>query len=145
VISFFVAGQPGTKGSARAIPFEGKDGRLRASLKNDSTKAKPWAACVSAGAAVAMKGTAPLAGPVEVRLVFHLPRPLKHYRSDGTLKPAAPHLVTTKPDGDKLERCTWDALTGIAFRDDAVIARWSGEKRYTGLTTGCQIEVGPCR
>lgn len=142
-LDFFVAGMPGTKGSARAFVVKG-----RAVITNDAgAKAKSWASCVSAAAHAAMAGAGPFDGPVEVAITFHLQRPKGHYLPATKKRPApelradAPRFVGTKPDGDKLERCTWDALTGIVVTDDARIARWSGGKLYTDSTVGAAIRV----
>lgn len=130
MITFRVDGLPGTKGSVHAFAFRGAHGKLRARVVNDSKKAAPWAALVSHAAALAMEGRDPEAGPVVVDITFHLPRPKSHYRASGALKPNAPRFVATRPDGDKLLRSAWDALTGIVFRDDAQIVEWSGTKLY---------------
>lgn len=140
MISFFVPGQPGTKGSHRAF-WNAKAGR--AIVVNDSKKAAPWASLVTLLAREAMAGAPLFDGPIEIAIAFHLPRPKSHYLR-GKLRATAPSHAPTKPDGDKLERCTWDALTGVVFTDDARIVRWSGEKPYAiEGRTGAQITVGP--
>lgn len=124
-VSFFAAGTPATKGSARAFVVNG-----RAIVTNAAgAKAKSWAAIVTDAARAA--GGAVVDGSMRVALVFYLQRPKSHYRANGQIKPGAPTHAATKPDGDKLERCTWDALTGVLFTDDARIVSWSGEKRYS--------------
>jgi Holliday junction resolvase len=35
-----------------------------------------------------------------------------------------------RPDGDKLVRAVWDALTGVVFCDDQQVVSWSGGKFY---------------
>lgn len=144
-ISFFVPGLPGTKGSARAFVV-GK----RAVITNAAgQKAKSWAAKVSDEAACAGGGV-PLAphGPVRVDLTFYLPRPKSHYlpvtktRREPVLREDAPRHVASKPDGDKMERCTWDALTSILFGDDAQIAEWSGRKLYADPhAVGAEVRI----
>jgi Holliday junction resolvase RusA-like endonuclease len=140
-IEFFVRGLPGTKGSARAFVVGKKGGPQRAVMVNDAgEKAKTWASVVGAAAHNAMT-TAPMGGPVDVAITWYLPRPRSQYwpiskahppRGDGSgqLRSDAPGYVSSKPDGDKLERCTWDALTKIVFTDDSRIVRWSGAKKY---------------
>jgi Holliday junction resolvase RusA-like endonuclease len=139
-IAFFAAGSPSTKGSARAFIRGG-----RAIITNDAgERAKSWAAIVGWAAREAMKGAAPFPGAVRVSTAFYLARPKSHYRSNGQLKPGAPTHAATKPDGDKLTRCTWDALTGIVFVDDSRIVAWSGEKPYSNDgRTGAQIVIEP--
>jgi len=134
---------PGTKGSAKAFVVGGK-----ARIVNDSAKAAPWAELVRQEARRTTAHAEPLRGPVEVRITFFLPRPKSHYakaRGGGSyLRPTSPTFVTTTPDGDKLTRATWDALTGVLFADDSQIVRWSGEKRYADPEpVGAVIEVVP--
>ncbi len=63
-------------------------------------------------------------GPVLVLARFRLTRPV---RLADTM---AAEPATVVPDGDKLERALWDALTGLAFRDDRQVIGWSGLKVY---------------
>jgi Holliday junction resolvase RusA-like endonuclease len=73
-------------------------------------------------------------------VVFLLQRPANHYRH-GVLKPLNPALISAttreapqfhavKPDASKLQRSTEDALTGLAYDDDARIVGCSCEKRW---------------
>lgn len=142
-VEFSVPGMPGTKGSARAFVVPGTN---RATIVNDNPKTKSWAALVSLLAKQAMAGAAPWEGPVSVQVVFYLPRPKAHYlpatkkRPAAELRPGAPQRHIGKPDGDKMERAAWDALTGIVFRDDSQIAAWSGGKIYADAP-GARIRV----
>lgn len=69
--------------------------------------------------------------PLEILVRFDQRRPKSHYKSDGfTLKPSSPKYPTSKPDATKLLRSTEDALTGIAWRDDAQIIDQHVHKRY---------------
>ena len=141
-VEFTCSGVPGTKGSVRAFYNRGLG---RAIVVNDSKKAAPWAAIVSHEARLAMGDRPPLAGPLRLLITFILPRPKSHYRSTGALRADAPVYVEKKPDGDKLERCSWDALTGIVFGDDSQIADWNGKKVYAadGAHVGAQFRVEP--
>src|SRR5699024_7947809 len=50
-------------------------------------------------------------------LVFYLPRPKSHYRTGryvGQLKPSAPTVHITNPDGDKLTRAVFDSLVAAS-------------------------------
>lgn len=134
-ILFNVAGLPGTKGSARAF-VRGK----KAVIVNDAgDKARTWASQVADAARAAMEklGLVPFQGEVSVHIEYFLPRPKSHYwpvtkkRPAPILKEDAPVRCSCKPDGDKLDRCLWDALTGIIFGDDALIVSWSGAKYYS--------------
>ena len=64
-----------------------------------------------------------------------------HYTGKGALKASAP-VAPGKPDLDKLARAVGDALTGVAYRDDAQITRWHLQKRY-GEQAGTEITVHP--
>lgn len=128
-VYFFAPGLPQTKGSAKAIPFR-RGNRLAVAVKNDNPKAKAWAGIVALAAREAMQGRESFAGPVHVEVGFYLARPKAHRRANGNLKANSPVYVVTKPDGDKLERCLWDALTGIVFRDDAQVVSWHARKMY---------------
>ena len=89
---------------------------------------KPWRLLV-AHAAIAARVPL-LRGPVRLSLVFIFTRPAGHFRKNGTLKPSAPTYHAVKPDGSKLLRSTEDALTGLAFEDDARIVGCTWDKRY---------------
>jgi Holliday junction resolvase RusA-like endonuclease len=65
---------------------------------------------------------------LEVEVV--LPRPLSHRRKDGSTAPGAPRYPITKPDATKMLRAVEDAMTGIAWLDDAQIVRQVVTKRY---------------
>ena len=75
-------------------------------------------------------GMIPKGRPVRVTCTFYLARPKAHYRTNGQLKDWAPDRPTVVPDGDKLVRAVWDALTGIAYEDDSQVCEWLGEKLY---------------
>src|SRR5690606_18338981 len=67
--------------------------------------------------------------PLRVVLTFRLTRPSGHWGKHG-LRPSAPPVPTTKPDGDKLARSTIDPLHGIVFDDDARIVELVVRKVY---------------
>ena len=80
---------------------------------------------------------------VELSVEFVLPRPPSHYTSTGKLKRAAPPYPG-KPDLSKLVRAVEDALTGVAYTDDAMIAAYGPvSKRYAsrGKMGGAVIKV----
>jgi len=134
VISFYVPGQPQTKGSARAFVVRG-----RAVITNDNAKTKSWAGVVTSFALEA--SPTPIPGPVRVTLRFDLTRPKAHSTKRG-LRLDAPTYVSKKPDADKLARACLDALTSVCFLDDAQVARLVVEKRYAE-TPGVLVEVAP--
>lgn len=79
-----------------------------------------------------------LLGPVGLIISFYFPRPKS--RPDDVW-----HVV--KPDGDNVEKATWDALkTAGWFKDDCQVAVWSSEKRYVTKKVpepGASIQMWP--
>ena len=105
-----------------------------------SANLKPWREAVRQEA---LKTGAPMAmGAVTVDLVFRLARPKGHYNKGG-LREGAPMRVITKPDLDKLQRSTLDALTGVLFKDDSQVSAIFAIKCYCleGELEGCEIAV----
>jgi len=97
-------------------------------MKESCVNVKPWRLLVAHAAVAA--GAPLMRGPVRLSLVFIFTRPAGHFRKNGTLKPSAPAYHAVKPDGSKLLRSTEDALTGLAFEDDARIVGCTWDKRY---------------
>jgi Holliday junction resolvase RusA-like endonuclease len=142
-LTFTVAGDPQTKGSAKAfVAFAHvleavdrfrKTGRKispRAFITNDNPEAKHWQETVMDAALEARRG-GPLvagelmAGPVVVDLLFTLARPQKIRSS------IVAH--TTRPDVDKLARCVLDALTGVVYADDGQVVAIRLAKQYAPI------------
>lgn len=108
-------------------------------MKESCVNIKPWRALV-AHAAIAAK--VPLfQGPVRMSVVFLFQRPANHYRRDGTLKPLNPSLASATsreapayhcvtPDRDKVLRSTQDALSRLAYEDDARVVEGDCKKRW---------------
>lgn len=95
---------------------------------------KGWQANVKAAAQDAVDTQPPYEGPVYVSINFYLPRPRNHFgtgKNAGKLKQWAVMLLPdVKPDGDKLERAVWDALSGVCYVDDAQVCQNTGQKFY---------------
>lgn len=133
---WWTPGIPAPKGSARAIKV-GKGDKARAVLvasSSDTNKRAQtsWATAVGSAAKAALAGYPPIDGPVSLRVAFYVPRP-KSTRRD---------RPTVKPDLDKLLRATLDALTGIAFGDDAQVVVVSASKDYADAAgPGAWVEV----
>ena len=72
-----------------------------------------------------------LTGPLSLTVTFYLRRPKCHRCASGALKPDAPLYPTSKPDTTKLIRSIEDALTSVAWVDDALIVNQHGYKRFT--------------
>ena len=137
---FFVAGTPVSKGSAKAFVVKGK-----AVVTQDNAAAqKPWASSISWLAHQAMQGRKPTLGPVEISLIFTMPRLQSHYgtgRNSGKVKDGAPVWHTSKPDLDKLVRCVKDALTGVVWKDDSQVASMTQVVKVYGDQPGVTIIV----
>ena len=113
-LEFTIFGIPQPQGSTRAfIPR----GWTRPVITTDNTKLKPWrqelahtamVAMRECGAKMAVRGV-----PISITLTFYFEKPKSEKKS-------AQHKVT-KPDLDKLLRAVLDALTGIAYQDDAQV------------------------
>lgn len=62
--------------------------------------------------------TVPLDGAVGVELDFFYPHPKTHFTKTGRQSSSYNCMKTSPPDGDKLMRAVYDALTKIAYEDD---------------------------
>lgn len=139
-----VVGTPAPQGSKRGYVVNG-----RVVMAESSKKVRPWRQDVVAAAQryATDAAWATPAGPVRVDITFHLARPRYHFRTGARaneLKPNAPTYCDKKPDKDKLERATCDALTSAGvIRDDAQIASGLVEKRYADGPTGARITITP--
>lgn len=85
--------------------------------------------------------------PVWASVTFRLLRPASHYgtgKNAATVKPSAPEWPVGYPDIDKLARCTLDALSGLAFQDDArIVSLYVGKAYATSPDkVGASIKVG---
>jgi Holliday junction resolvase RusA-like endonuclease len=131
-ITFRVEGMaPAPQGSKDWLP----NGAMRESCAN----VKPWRELVTLEAIAAKVPL--LRGPVRMSAVFLFERPAGHYSKNGSLKPTNPVLASAtssraplyhcvKPDVSKLQRSTEDALSKLAFEDDARIVGCVCEKRW---------------
>ncbi len=123
-----VNGKPEPKGSFRAVMVEGRPTPIP-----DNSKSKTWERAVKLAAArvCSKHDYLPFDRPCAVEITFHLRRPLKpKFR-----RPA------TKPDYDKLVRSTGDALSGIAYLDDARVVEAHIYLQYTDGGEGADIVV----
>lgn len=117
--TFTVYGVPVPQGSLKAFHPKGCKHPV---LTSDNTKLKPWRQQVAEVAMIEATGRMRPTGGVEVHVDFFFDKPK-----------SAPKKVTektTKPDIDKLLRGILDALTGIAYVDDAQVVRSSQSKQF---------------
>jgi crossover junction endodeoxyribonuclease RusA len=121
--SFWVDGEPAPQGSKNGFV---KNGRVV--MVESSKKVKPWREAVATETAKQVNCT--MTTPVEIALVFHLPRPKTVNRK----------WPAVKPDLDKLIRSTFDGLTtGGLYTDDALVIAVSASKQYATDRIGCQV------
>jgi crossover junction endodeoxyribonuclease RusA len=118
-LTFTVDGVPVPQGSMRAFLVKGRPVVTHGGRADLGT----WRQAIAARARAA--GAVPVAGPVSIGLTFTLPRPASRPKRD--------RHPDRKPDLDKLIRAALDALTGIAFVDDAQVVRCHAWKRYATM------------
>lgn len=143
--TFFVAGVPIPKGSAKAFVNK-KTGRAIVTQTNRE-KQKPWASDISYHASKEHKSGLIL-GPVKLNLHFVMPRPKCHYgtgKNSACLKPGAPVWHISTPDLDKLTRCVKDALTGVIWKDDSQVCKMGEVTKQYGDKPGVFISVSEIR
>jgi len=126
-ITFFVPGIPKPHGSKKHVG--------RGILVESCKDLAPWREAIKYAAMQEARRVGweipPHKTPIRMDCVYVFPRPKSHYKADGTLRPSAPLWHTTKPDRDKLERATGDALTGVLYHDDSAVCAGQPEKVYT--------------
>jgi Holliday junction resolvase RusA-like endonuclease len=127
VITFDVLGLPQPQGSMKSLGNRG--GRTILTHSNGAAL-MPWRQVLASAALAARPDGWDLSRPVGLSLTFRFPRPAGHYRTNGTLKPAAPSAKLTKPDLDKLIRACGDAWAGIVYRGDQQIVSIAAAKRF---------------
>lgn len=123
VITITVPGEPRPQKRAKARAFfNPKTGRYQAQVYDPKGDTADYRARVSHEAAIAMRGTQPLEGPLAMNLVFVTPKPKG--------KPKYRRWVDVRPDWDNFAKAALDAMQAIVFRDDAQVCRVYVEKRY---------------
>jgi Holliday junction resolvase RusA-like endonuclease len=139
-LSFFVEGHPKPAGSKRAL----RRGDKIVVFDMSGAKGKAWRRTV-AERAVEVRSALDfrlLTGPIKLDVVFHLPRPKRHYDRQGSVLPAwrdEPHVI--RPDTTKLLRSLEDALTGVLWKDDAQIVHQWATKCYARRQVGADVSV----
>lgn len=129
--ALFVPGEAAPQGSKS---FKGLMPNGRARMVESSKAVGPWRERIALAAH--QHGAEVMPGAVAVDLRFVMPRPVS------TPKRRTPP-ATKRPDIDKLARAVLDALTGIAFADDARVIDLHARKRLAeiGETPGVHIEI----
>lgn len=138
-----VHGKPAPQGSKTKTRYGG--------FRESSTALGPWRDAVRTETqrAILEQDDEPYrAGePVEVSILFLFNRPKDHYRTGRyahLLRGDAPQRPAGGPDGDKLARAIFDAITqGGALADDKQVADFRVSKDYVrpGEVPGCMIRI----
>ena len=127
-VVFDVVGTPAPGGSKSAFRHR-STGRIVV-VDAGGKRTKDWRAAVAAAGREAMEGREPLRPPLALTVLFRMPRPASHLNRSGKLRRSSPVFPTSRPDLTKLLRSTEDALTGIAWADDATIVEQWVAKLY---------------
>ena len=135
VIRLFIPGIPRPGGSKRGF-VNPRNGRVI--ITEDCKRSKDWRTTCAQIASETFR-TGPLDMALSVTFEFCLPRPKGHYGKHG-VRPGAPRHPAVKPDCTKLVRSTEDALSKIAWRDDALIVQQVASKHYAEQP-GCWITI----
>jgi crossover junction endodeoxyribonuclease RusA len=125
-MTFTVYGVAQPKGNMRAFVKRG----MKFPIVTESNRnVRSWSQLVAEGASreLAASGGRQITGPVLVAVDFGLPRPKKYQRAGLDVA----HCVA--PDLDKLARGVLDALSGVAFVDDAQVVHLFATKTYAPL------------
>lgn len=120
MIQFRAEGIPVPQGSMKVI-----NGRV---LHSQGSALAVWRSTIAWSAKQA--GAIPVADPIQMTLVFIMPRPK-------TVKREFPSVA---PDLDKLIRAALDALTGVAYLDDGQVVEIHAHKIY-GSSPGLEIRL----
>ncbi len=142
-MTFTVQAEAQPKGSIKLLPIRKFPWHLRGFsevmrhvvLTSDNPQVKSYQSRVAFEATCALRGVQlELTGPLEISVVFFLPRPKSLAKSY-----TGPHLK--KPDVDKLLRSTLDALTGVVWKDDSQVVSVTAGKRYAGLNEEPRVVI----
>ncbi len=137
-----VYGSPAPQGSKRFVGHAKKTGN--AILVEMSKKVAPWREAVKSVAIAARNGSPPMDGPLIVRMIFTVPKPMSAPKRRRT-------YPCVSPDLSKLIRSTEDALTDAGvWRDDARVVEYErvakvypNEDPEALDTPGAVIEIRP--
>jgi crossover junction endodeoxyribonuclease RusA len=136
-LAFRVYGVPQTKGNMRAIRVKG----MTFPIVTDSNRsAKSWQQLVAEHASRAIEALPAgdrviLTRGVRLSVQFFLPRPKKYQRAGV----AVAHL--NKPDTSKLLRAVEDALTQVAYADDAQVVELLATKAYAPVGAPPYVDI----
>ena len=118
IVRFTVLGSPVPQGSMYSPKGTTK---MLHSKRGKGRTVESWRKDAKWEALQAMKRRKLIDGPVSVRVVFYLTRPVSRANAE---------FPDRKPDLDKLERALGDALEGIVLTQDSRIVHWDARKLY---------------
>lgn len=132
VLSLTIPGRAAPQGSKRAMRHPSTGNII---MLESSKRARPWRLTVQSAAVDALPdGWTPLRGVgLHVFITYTFARPKSHYgtgRNAGARKPSAAVDHVQRPDLDKLDRCTLDALTGVVWHDDSQVVMIRSSKHW---------------
>ena len=122
MVSFFIPGKPRATQTGSVVRVRGRAFPIR---RNTS-----WSSYCGLVAATHSPET-PLEGPIDVSLLFWLPRPKGKKRD----------LPSVRPDVENLAKGLLDQFSGILWRDDAQIVDLRLAKRYADASHPVGLEV----
>lgn len=137
-----VRGLPQAQGTARAFVAGGK-ARIATDANRTNSPLGAWRAAVATEARREYGDEPASRAPIKLTIVWVWPRPKAHYRGGDPakgLRADAPAWKSSKPDIDKTERAVLDALTGIAYVDDAQVVEVRKRKLW-GSVAGADIAI----
>jgi Holliday junction resolvase RusA-like endonuclease len=127
---FTVLGKPQHGGSKTGFPIKRKSGKMGVAMMDENERElKPWRNQIKIVASELMGDRPPFLGPLMLVVTFYFERPKGHYGVKGVRR-SAPRYPTVRPDTTKLMRPLEDALSGILYKDDALIVDQIARKRY---------------
>jgi len=135
---FFVPGKPAGKGS-RSGPGGVRNASRSTDLYERTVRIHTMAAILKRPGR-----WEPIAGAVDLTLLFYLPRPKGHYDRKGDLRADAPlrPLALKKDDVDKFARCVMDGMDKAdLYVDDSLVCDLVVRKFYEQPGQGVGLSV----
>lgn len=142
VFKFKVEGEAIPQGSKKGF-YNAKSGFVSI-VDDNKTVLNAWRKTVAEAAHYSKPGWLPTLwdGPIALSALFVRGRKATDLLADGvTLKAGAHRWPSTAPDGDKLDRAIWDALTDVLFTNDSRVIDWAGSKRFGGPGQGAHTLI----
>lgn len=130
-----IPGEMRGKGRPRFSSF---GGRPRAYTDAKTVSAENW---VKSCGVDAMKGSAPILGPIDVHILIDVPIPASWSKKKRAEALAGQIMPTGKPDLDNSVKLICDALNRIVWEDDSQIVAMRAGKRYAAeASTALKVE-----